>query len=241
MKIYVTGDSWTKGDGLAYPELESWPSILGNMLGAQVYNDAFLSGSNAHFMYKVIKHLKDDFDLYLIAWTHTSKFTFYKNDNNHDVHFNTILKNNFYDQQDYYKIWGRTLFQVWHNKLYAFKLWLQQIIQMQAVLERANKNYLMVNTHSNNLDQWLAPWPNFIDSVKNLINFNIMSDEQIYAEYEEINYYVKLINTDRFYKWNQFYIKQLKFNEVGSDKHPDAIGHIAIANELHNSVQLINV
>ena len=69
--------------------------------------------------------------------------TFFKSNNNHSVHFNPELIHYTYGQEEYYKIWGRTLYQTWHNRLYALKLWLQQIIQLQTMFDRYNKNYLM--------------------------------------------------------------------------------------------------
>jgi lysophospholipase L1-like esterase len=241
MKIYVAGDSWVYGDGLKSPNTQAWPAVLGNKLGAEVYNDSCLSGSNEHFVYRAIKHLEKDIDLYIIVWTSVAKFTFYKSDNNFEAHFNPLLVHKFFGEEDYYKIWGRTLFQVWYNRLYAFKLWLQQIIQLQTMFIRYNKNYLMLNTHYNDLDRWLNPWPEFIDSVKKLINFDLMTDEQIRAEYDEIQFYLRQIDTNRFYGWNSFYLHQLKSILIANNhwlgNHPTADGHMYIADMLYDSAK----
>ena len=241
MKIYVTGDSWVYGDELTNPAEDSWPAVLGRQLNAEVYNDSYRTGSNSHFVYRTIKHLQDDFDLYIIVWTNTAKFTFFKSDNNFDVHFNPQLIHELFGREDYYKIWGRTLYQQWHNRLYAFKLWLQQIIQLQTVLKANNKKYLMINGHENNLKKWLTPWPDFIDATKNLLNFDIMDDDQILLEYNEIQFYIKQINTDCFYKWNEFYLRQLTNQIPMYFLHPNEEGQLYIANMLYNSVQLKNV
>lgn len=240
MKIYVTGDSWVYGDGLDSPSTQSWPVVLSKKLGAELYNDTCVSGSNAHFLYRAIKHLENDADLYIVVWTHSAKFTFYKSDNNFVAHFNPPLIHNMFGEEDYYKIWGRTLFRTWHNRLFAFKLWLQQIIQLQTLFTRYNKNYLMLNTHSNDLDKWSAPWPEFIESTKKIINFDLMNDDQLRAEYDEIQFYLKQIDTDKFYGWNSFYLKQLEDVVNTTDlenHHPNHEGHIYIADMLYDSAK----
>jgi hypothetical protein len=239
MKIYTIGDSWVYGDGLDNPSEDAWPIVLANQLGASVYNDSCLGGSNSHFVYQTIKHLQEDFDFYIVVWTHTAKFTFCKYNDNSIVHFSPALTHDKHGNEDYYKIWGRTLYQVWHNRLYAVKCWLQQIIQLQTLLKFHNKNYLMLNCHENDLSKWLSPWPEFIDSTKKLLNFDLMDDQQIYNEYKEIQFYASKIDTDHFYKWNDFYLRQLA--DTGWPGHPTKEGHLYIADMLYNNVKLNNV
>lgn len=241
MKIYVIGDSWVTGEELESPHVDAWPAVLGRLLGADVHNDSTRSGSNSYFVYQTIKHLQDDYDFYIIVWTNTAKFTFFKADTNDSVHFNPQLIDKKYGKEDYYKIWGRTLYQAWHNRLYTFKLWLQQIIQLQTVLEKNNKNYLMINCHENDLKKWSSPWPDFIDATKKIINFESMDDEQIQAEYNEIQSYIKQIDTGKFYKWNEFYLRTLLYQFVLIDNHLDKDGHLHIAKMLQDSIQLKNV
>jgi len=207
MKIYACGCSFTYGDELKDSLAHAWPSRLANMLHANITNTAISGGTNARTMYHTIKNTQYDYDLYLVAWTSYSRFTFYKSDNNFEINFNTQLKHNLYSNEKFYKDWGETLYKHWYNELFAFKLWLQQIIELQKILN--NKKYLMVNTVENHLSKWLAPEAQFIDSVKELINFNIMTDEQILNEYKEIQYYISLIDFSKFYKWNEFYITEL--------------------------------
>jgi len=240
MKIYITGDSWVNGTGLANPAEDSWPAVLSKKLNAEFYNDSMLGGSNSHFLYRTIKNLNEDFDLYIIVWTATSKFTFYKSDNNYDAHFSAVLKHDLFENEDYYKIWGRTLFRVWHNRLYALKLWLQQIIQLQTMFDRYNKKYMMINAHENDLEKWLTPWPEFINATKKIINHNVMNDFQLLDEYKEIQFYVDQIDTSCFYGWNSFYLQQLKKTIAIDQVHPDKNGHQYIADLLYNSVQLKN-
>jgi hypothetical protein len=95
----------------------------------------------------------------------------------------------------------------------------------------------MINTMENYLSKWCAPEDQFIDSVKNLINFDTMNDEQIIDEYKEIQYYISVIDFSKFYKWNEFYITQLtsKF-PCGHNGHLLEQGHEHLAELLHNYV-----
>jgi hypothetical protein len=237
MRIYTNGCSFVYGAELDQPDVECWPAVLSRQLNAELVNDAVLCGSNARTVYRTIKHFPLNFDLYIIAWTHDSKFTFYKSDDNTEVNFSHPLVDYRFGGDDFYKIWGRTLFQVWYNRLYGFKLWLQQIIQLQTLLEKHNKKYLMINTVDNDLTKWSAPRDQFIDSVKKLINFLTMDDEQIFAEYEEIQYYLGQIDTSTFYNWGTFTIRSLRDQfETGPRGHFLTAGHQHVADLIYKHI-----
>ena len=228
MKIYASGCSFTYGDELVNPGQTSWPAIIANKLNGTVVNDAISGGTNSRTMYHTIKNIQQDYELYLIAWTTYSRFTFYKSDNNFETNFNPQLKHTLFSSEKFYTDWGNTLYKHWYNELYAFKLWLQQIIQLQSLLR--NKNYLMINTMDNNINQWTANKESFIESVKPLINFNIMNDDQIFDEYNEIQYYISIIDFSKFYQWNKFYITQLCSQfKCGSNGHILEDGHAHLA------------
>jgi hypothetical protein len=235
MRIYACGCSFTYGDELTSPNTHAWPVVLANKLNAKVTNDAVQGGSNARTVYRTIKHSQNNYDLYLIAWTTYGRFTFYKSDNNFETNFNPQLVHNLYGKESFFKDWGSTLYKHWYNELYAFKLWLQQIIQLQNVL--LHKNYLMINTMDNNLSNWLVTKDEFTNSIKHLINFDSMNDEQIFDEYKEIQYYISLIDFSKFYMWNEFYITQLSsIFPVGPRGHMLEQGHNHLAELLHNYV-----
>jgi hypothetical protein len=224
--IYVNGCSFTNGDELQDPTSTAWPILLGRKLNKFVTNDAISGGTNSRTLYRTIKNLSADYSLYIIAWTSTARYTFYKNDNNFETNFNPQLKNSLYGQEEFYYNWGKTLYTVWHNDLYALKLWLQQIIQLQSIFDQYKKNYIMINTMHNDLTNWLVTKTQVIDSVKSLINFDCMNDDQIFAEYNEIQYYISCINTEKFYKWNEFYIQSLcKEYTCGTHGHFLEEGH----------------
>lgn len=237
MKIYTNGCSFTYGDELTDPINSAWPALLASKYKAELCNDAVSGGTNYRTVYRTIKHLQQNFDLYVIAWTTHTRFTFYKSDNNFEINFNPELKSNLYGDKSFFKDWGKTLYTEWYNELYAFKLWLQQIIQLQSVL--GSRNYLMINTMNNNTNLWFADQNHFIGAIKQLIKFDIMNDDQIVDEYKEIQYYKSLINTDKFYQWTKFRISDLsKSFSVGPGGHILEDGHKHLAELLYNHLCL---
>lgn len=237
MKIYSVGCSFTFGDELQDPQLSAWPYLLAKKLNASITNDAVSGGTNQRTVYRTIKNSVNDYDLFIIAWTTYTRFTFYKSDNNFEINFNPQLINKIYQDEKYFKDWGSILYKIYFNELFAFKLWLQQIINLQMFLK--NKPYLMINTFSNNLKDWLAGAGEFIESIKSFINFDLMNDEQIFEEYNEIQYYVNCIDTDKFYKWNDFSILQLQNTfPCGPSGHILEQGHIHLADLIYNHLCL---
>jgi len=232
MRIYACGCSFTHGDELNNTTNSAWPARLAEKLSSSIDNYAISGGTNTRTVYQTIKNTQKNYDLYLTAWTTYSRFTFYKSDNNFETNFNPTLEHTLYSNEKFYRDWGQNLYKYWYNDLFAFKLWLQQIIQLQQILK--NKNYLMINTMENNLSRWLTTKESFIDSVKDLINFDIMNDEQIIDEYDEIHYYISLIDTSKFYKWNNFHITELCDHfPCGPGGHILEEGHVHLSDLLY--------
>ena len=237
MRIYACGCSFTYGDELKNPNKSAWPIRLAEKLSASIDNNAVNGGTNTRTVYQTIKNTQENYDLYLIAWTTYSRFTFYKSDDNFETNFNPNLNHSLYRSEKFYYNWGNDLYKHWYNELFAFKLWLQQIIQLQQILK--DKKYLMLNTMENNLSKWLAPKELFIQSVKYLINFDLMNDEQIIDEYKEIHYYISLIDFSKFYRWNEFCISDLRKNfPCGPNGHILEEGHDQLANLIHQHICL---
>ena len=235
MRIYACGCSFTYGDELKDPNISAWPAKLAEKLSASIDNNAVSGGTNTRTVYQTIKNTQENYDLYLIAWTTYYRFTFYKSDNNFETNFNPNLTHSLYGNEKFYYDWGNDLYKYWYNELFAFKLWLQQIIQLQQILK--DKKYLMLNTMENNLSKWLAPKESFTESVKDLINIDSMNDEQIFDEYNEIQYYISLIDFSKFYCWNKFYIGQLTTQfPVGESGHILEEGHEYLANLIYKHV-----
>jgi hypothetical protein len=207
--IYAVGCSFTHGAELVCPEKSAWPVLLADRLGSSVKNHAVSGGSNYRNVYQTIKYLNQNFELYIIAWTSYARYTYYKSDNNFEMNFSPGLTNSLYGREKFYRSFGQMLFKYWHSELYAFKIWLQQIIQLQSLLEKHKKHYVMVNTMENNLSQWLTASEDFGFINKHLLAFDVMNDEQIFAEHKEIQYYQSLIDQTKFCGWGNFHLGQL--------------------------------
>jgi hypothetical protein len=220
MKLYFNGCSNTWGDDLKDPSRQSWPSLISNKLDCEFLNDSISGGTNDRIMYRTIKHI-DQFDKFYIAWTYTARFTRYRSDNNHDVNFNPMLAHALYSKTPEFKDYAHFHYKFWHNELYAFKLWLQNIILLQRLFESFRKSYVMLNSVDNLIDRWTTPWQNFNNSVQSLLCFDLMSDQQLNDEHHEIQNLVDKIDFSKFIGWNTWHITNL------CDQYPvGATGHL---------------
>ena len=229
MKLYFNGCSHTWGDDLVSPQTHSWPSLVAKNLNCEFVNDSVRGGTNDRIMYRTIKNIRDH-DKFYIAWTYTTRFTRYRSDNNHDVNFNPRLKNILYEKSREFKDYGKLHYAVWHNELYAVKLWLQNIILLQRFFQSENKPYVMVNATHNNIDKWTVSWQDFNSSVQSLVCFDLMNNDQLHAEHCEIQQLIKQIDSEHFLGWNTWWITDLKKTySVGSTGHLLDQGHQATA------------
>tara|TARA_R100000008_G_C3562587_1_gene157123 strand:- start:132 stop:833 length:702 start_codon:yes stop_codon:yes gene_type:complete len=229
--IWSTGCSHTYGDDLEDKNL-AWPHVLADMLGVKCSNNAISGGSNDRIVYETVK--ADPADLYIIAWTYTERFTRY-DQNNHQTNFNPSLVHSMYSNRYEFTEYGKIHYAFWHNQLYSFKLWLQQIILLQRYLESNNQKYLMLNADNNNYKIFVTDWLNFNQSVKDYVCFDQMSDIQLQAEHAEIQQYIDDIRRECYYKLDTFCIKDLHDDyPLGNSGHLLAEGHREIANRLYN-------
>lgn len=231
MRLYFNGCSHTWGDDLKDP-YQAWPALIAKNLDCDFVNDAVSGGTNDRIMYRTIKYAHE-FDRCYIAWTYTSRFTRYRADNNYDVNFNPQLKNTMYGNNIEFKDYGRLHYAYWHNELYCFKLWLQNIILLQRYLESNNKPYVMLNADHNHINRWSADCNLFNSSVKSLVCFDLMNDDMLLQEHDEIQRLVKQVDTTHYIGWNSWWITKLYANyPVGPTRHLLEDGHAAIADYL---------
>jgi hypothetical protein len=237
MRLYFNGCSHTYGKDLS-DRSQSWPALIAKSLKCDFLNDAINGGTNDRIMYQTIKHAHD-FDRFYIAWTYTSRFTRYRSDNNHGVDFNPQLKHAMYGNHPEFKDYGRMHYAFWHNELYSFKLWLQNIILLQRYLDSINKSYVMVNSDHNHLDRWSADWNLFNSSVQSLVCFDLMDDKILYNEHLEIQTLLKQINTSNYIGWNSWWLTQVcKTHPTSPTGHLLSDGHQYIADYIltHDSI-----
>lgn len=230
MTLFFIGCSFTYGDDLKNPANDAWPVLVA---GPRNFTNAAVSGgTNERTVYQVIKNI-DQYDKFYIAWTYIERFTRYRNENNFEVNFNPSLTHHLYGKHTDFIDYARLHYTVWHNHLYAFKLWLQQIILLQSFLEKKHKKYLMLNTTHNHIHSWLQPWHLFNDHVKSLLCFDQMDDAQLKTEHLEIQNLVSSINMSRFLEWGTWAITDLCDRyPVGPSRHLLENGHRAIADHI---------
>jgi hypothetical protein len=237
MNLYFNGCSHTFGDDLVN-RTQAWPSLVANTRKYKFVNDAMSGGTNDRIMYRTMKYAHE-FDAVCIAWTYTSRFTRYRADNNHDVNFNPGLKHSMYGNFSEFKNYGRMHYQFWHNELYNFKIWLQNIILMQRYLNSINTPYVMINANHNYIDRWSCDRNLFKNSVKSLLCFDLITDEQLDAEQTEIQLLIDQIDTKHYLGWNSWWITQLhQLYALGPTGHLLETGHKAIADYIlsHDSI-----
>lgn len=234
MKLYFNGCSHTYGDDLSNPSVDAWPSLIAKYKQHEFLNDSIPGGTNDRIMYRTIKYA-DQFDKFYIAWTYTSRFTRYRADNNYEVNFNTRLNHSLYGNTKEFQTYGSLHYKFWHNELYSFKLWLQNIILLQRFFESINKPYVMVNSDNNLIDRWSVGWNEFNNSVKSLLCFDQMNDEQLYNEHLETQNLLTQINFDHYIGWNSWWITKLSSDYAcGPTGHLLEEGHQAVANYILN-------
>lgn len=234
MRLYFNGCSHTYGDDLSDPKNNAWPAVLSRQVGLDFFNDSISGGTNDRIMYRTIKHI-DQFDKFYIAWTYTTRFTRYRTDNNHDVNFNPQLVHNLYSKDPNFAEYGKIHYRTWHNELYAVKLWLQNIVMLQRLFESERKHYLMINSVSNHLDRWTSSWQDFSSSVKSLLCFDLMNDDQLYQEHLEIQKLISMIDLTHFVEWNRWCLTdELTKYPVGPTGHLLEQGHVATASRILN-------
>ena len=70
MRLYTVGDSFTYGQELSNPSEQSWPHVLGKMLGYTVDNHARPGASNDYIVRQTVEYLEQNQpDLVIIGWT----------------------------------------------------------------------------------------------------------------------------------------------------------------------------
>jgi len=213
--LWATGCSHTYGDDLA-DKTQAWPYLLANMLDLECVNNAVSGGSNERIVYETVK--SKPATLKVIAWTYIERTTRHDPENNFEVHFNPQLAHALYKNNPVFKKYGKLHYMHWYNDLYAFKLWLQQIILLQKYL--VNQPYIMINAAGNRFEHYTSSWDTFNENIKQFVCFDSMNDDQLYDEHCEIQQYIDLINTRCYYNIEDFYITQLnKTYSTGKTGH----------------------
>jgi hypothetical protein len=229
MSLFFIGCSHTYGDDLSDPTTQAWPALIANSKNKSFVNLAVSGGTNDRNVYHTVKN-SNLHDHYYIAWTYVERFTRYRSENNFEINFNPQLTNSLYKNDAGFIDYGKLHYAYWHNELYAFKNWLQQIILVQRYLESKNKSYTMINSCPNNINRWTSDCNLFNNNVKSLLCFDRMDDDQLQVEHKEIKSLLGEIDLTHYLGWGTWCITDLlTIYPTGTTDHLLEQGHHAVA------------
>lgn len=136
-RLIASGCSFTAGYGLADPDTESWPAVLGKLLGCEVINLAEPGAGNTYIINKImdfkLSNPGED-DLVIIGWSHWGRYDFCEPWGKivHLAH-NSRMHQDFRDH----------LFRLFYNETYLYKKYLNTVLLAQSWLKEEANGYLM--------------------------------------------------------------------------------------------------
>ena len=150
MKILTLGDSFTKGSELRNPALSAWPTILGNLAGATVTNQAEYGGSNDMMFRKAIESIDQErYDYVIVAWTETHRMEICLNEprymeRRHYPAGPISINHNWGDMR-----WAKEYYTDHYNEEFFLRKWLCQVVALQEYFMRMGQKYLFLNAFGN--------------------------------------------------------------------------------------------
>ena len=214
MKILASGDSFTYGEELSDCNL-SYANLLSQRTGGVCVNIAQPSASNDKILRKTIEYLinplSDSPDLVIIGWTNLGRSEWADETGTYDVWpgygGNMFIKDG--------AIWRRELVDYiskYHDIVYFYKKFLQQVILLQDFLKARDINYVMINTIQN-------------EYYKN-------------KHFNEKTWYFDQIDQDRFLGFNQEGMAEWTFGlPQGPNGHFLEEGHQQVADKIYEHIR----
>lgn len=209
-KLFAYGCSFTYGDSLGVPSIESWPHKLGEMLNLDVVNRGVSGGSNKLAMNNLFRDITQTeySNVFVVfSWTGIQRTTFYSEERKewipclvgHESPDNDIA----HMTKLYYKYF--------YNDYEALYNYYTQILSVQSFLKERKINYLFINAFKEDYifydDEVFGAFRESIDKSKYVFGYN----NNIY---------------------NEICIKQ---NLKASDGfHPSKEGHLLVASEIRD-------
>ncbi len=144
-KSVSLGCSFTYGDELEN-HFDAWPFLVASHFGWS-HNQMARSGSgNDRVMRGIVKTINRGYDYYLIGWTHYARTEHADQEGVFDIWPGQQHKSLFAEphRQELCKYFSRN-----HDIKYLYRKYLQNILYAQAILEKHNKKYVMVDAFAN--------------------------------------------------------------------------------------------
>jgi hypothetical protein len=222
--ILALGDSFTYGDELPdagytrdpaimetyiydKPSTLAWPSILANLLNADVNNMAMSAGSNGRiFRLATDLSLKKPVDLVVCGWTDISRPDFIYKHVDMPVTFNsTWFEKPFPWIKDNW-------FKYHYHDDYGMQQWLTQVITLQNHFKQKKQKYIFVKSFGSDSE------------------YNIMKKFQYLADEIDSAYYIGFRSNEAMIDW----MGDCPKGKLG---HPLELGHERIATKLYEHIR----
>jgi hypothetical protein len=134
MRLIVSGDSFTYGQGLGDPARESYPARIAEHLGSELINFARPGAGNTWIANSIVDHVHREGDLYLIVWSHWSRLDLMTTDGVLEhICYGSRVRRELHD----------LFFKEFYNEAYLYKKYLNTVLLLQAYLR--DKDYLMID------------------------------------------------------------------------------------------------
>ncbi len=212
-KSVSLGCSFTYGDELQSP-FDAWPFLVASHFNWS-HNQVARSGSgNDRIMRGIARTIYRDYDYYLIGWTNYARVEHADDIGVFDIwpgqHFKSFVEPH---RQELSKYFSRH-----HSMKYQYRKYLQNILYAQAMLEKYNKKYVMVDAFMNH--QGTQPGTQ--------IKFRIAEDDLS-----------QLVNTQHFIGWpeSESMVEWSHGTPQGVKGHPLEEGHRKIADKIIEHIE----
>ena len=168
-RIVASGCSFTYGQGLSNPEMESWPAQLANLLGAECVNLGMPGMGNEHVLSSIVDyfsenpHAKNN-SLVLPCFSSYSRVEFWSR-NKASAHYETVKWTTIINSRQNIGF-NKNFFEQMFDEKYYYNRYLRIIISLQSILKAWEVPYLMFEGVSGN------PHKNMLvhNDVRSLLN-----------------------------------------------------------------------
>jgi len=217
-KSVSLGCSFTYGHELESP-FDAWPFLVASHFGWS-HNQVARNGSgNERIMRGIIRTIPRNYDYYLIGWTHYARVEHADDIGVFDVwpgqHFKSFEEPHRQELSKYYSRY--------HSLKYQYRKYLQNILYAQAMLEKHNKKYVMVDAFANHQASYTNTRVTYRNTESDLS---------------------KQVNTQHFLGWADFDVQGAETmvewsygTPQGPKGHPLEEGHRKIADKIIEHIE----
>lgn len=163
--LLAIGDSFTYGEELEFPDRDSWPTVLANMLNYQVINKGIPASSNCKIIRQLLETNLNLYDLVVIAWSNFDRIELADENGIYDA-WPGGKRTELVNQAP----WRKTVTDYitrHHDSDYTYRKYLINVILVQSYLKTNNKPYVMLDAFGNHVYTGRTD-PNNIDLIEQI-------------------------------------------------------------------------